>query len=350
MLTPLTSVAREALRLYRSTGADLPFGNPLTAHGVARERYLWRLTDPTQRRTLVALNGVNRGSAGAWATLALAASNGFVHTTSHPTAQAAPGRLGAFAGTAFAGTAQRVVVDLGPDAKLDVAVGSPVLWPRRSTGGSGVFHVLPALHQHWHPWLLGAVAVGTAVVGGDTWEIDGWSVYAEKSWGPAGLPGSWWWGQAHGFAEATACVAFAGGEVALGPLRTSVTALVVRLPDGTLLRLGDPLLTSVTAELGDGWWLFRGRSAQWHVEVDGFGRTDAAHVLPVPVPTEDRDVPGTLHQLRGTVRVRVRHRGRVVWTGESRSAGLERGGIGRARAELVRRGADPEVTCARPVS
>ena len=37
----------------------------------------------------------------------------------------------------------------------------------------------------------------------------------------------WWWGQAQGFAEQDACVAFAGGEVSTGPFRTKVTALVV---------------------------------------------------------------------------------------------------------------------------
>ena len=306
MLTPLTSVAREALRLYRSTGADLPFGDPLAAHGVARESYLWRFTDPDSGRTLVAANDVHRDAGGSWATLTVAGSNGFLRTTNHPAAQASPDRLGAFAGTAFAGTSDRVVVDLGPDARLDVTVGSPVPWPARPTGGPGVFQVLPALHRHWHPWLLGGVAAGSAVVGEDAWDLGGWTAYGEKSWGPRGRPGAWWWGQAQGFTEAAACVAFAGGEVTLGPLRTTVTALVVLLPDGTLLRLGDPVLTPVTAELGDGWWLLRGRSAQWHVEVDGFG---------------------ALHQHAGTMRVRVRHRGRVVWTGESSSAGLERGPV-----------------------
>ncbi|AXH96568.1 hypothetical protein DV701_10935 [Ornithinimicrobium avium] len=54
-------------------------------------------------------------------------------------------------------------------------------------------------------------------------------------------------GRAHGFDEPGACVAFAGGRVharPLGmPLRTEVTALVVRLPSGRVLRLGDPGLT-----------------------------------------------------------------------------------------------------------
>ena len=45
MLGPVSSVARGALRLYRATGADLPFGDPLTAHGVAMEGYFWRFTD-----------------------------------------------------------------------------------------------------------------------------------------------------------------------------------------------------------------------------------------------------------------------------------------------------------------
>lgn len=30
---------------YRGTGADLPWGAPLPAHGVAMEGYFWRFTD-----------------------------------------------------------------------------------------------------------------------------------------------------------------------------------------------------------------------------------------------------------------------------------------------------------------
>ena len=61
----------------------------------------------------------------------------------------------------------------------------------------------------------------------------------------------WWWGQAQGFAEQDSCVAFAGGEVSAGPFRTKVTALVVRLPDGTLLRLGNPGTSPVRAMITD---------------------------------------------------------------------------------------------------
>jgi hypothetical protein len=341
-------VAREALRLYRSTGADLPFGDPLAAHGVTMEGYFWRFTDPSSERVVIALNGVNRGPAGPWATLGLAASNGSLRTAMHPTAQAAPGRLGAFAGTAFAGTSDRVLVDLGDDARLDASVRTPVLWPRRSTGGSSVFQTVPALNQYWHPWLLGASVTGTAVVGEDTWDLDGWTAYGEKNWGRGGFPEAWWWGQAHGFTERSACVAFAGGEVRAGPLSTTVTALVVLLPDGTLLRLGDPLVTPVSATVTDTWWLLRGRSAQWYVEVDGFGSLGQAHVLPVPLPAEQRHVAGAIEHLTATMRVRVRHRGRLFWEGESRVAGLEHGGLARAQAEVLRRGGGSQATEAAP--
>ncbi|MFD2393343.1 hypothetical protein ACFSSF_05200 [Dietzia aerolata] len=57
---------------YRSTGADLPFGDPLRAHGVAMEGYFLRLTDRERGRVVIALIGVNRGPEGHWATLGLA--------------------------------------------------------------------------------------------------------------------------------------------------------------------------------------------------------------------------------------------------------------------------------------
>lgn len=55
-------------------------------------------------------------------------------------------------------------------------------------GPSSVFQAVPALNQYWHPWLLGGVARGTAVVGYQTWELDGWPVYGEKNWGRGGSP------------------------------------------------------------------------------------------------------------------------------------------------------------------
>jgi hypothetical protein len=310
------------------------------------EGYFWRFTDPPTGRAVIALNGVNRDATGShWATLGLAAHpNGFLRTVEHPTAHASSTSLGAFAGDAFDGTQERLCVDLGPDGRLDVQVEDPLNWPRSGLGGSSVFQTVPGLNQYWHPWLLGGVARGTAVVGEDEWDLDGWDVYGEKNWGKGGFPDSWWWGQAQGFDDPGVCVAFAGGEITAGPLRTTVTALVVLLPDGTLVRLGDPLISPVLADVSDERWLLRGRSARWQVDVEGFAPLEAAHVLPVPLPAERRNVPGAIEHLGATMHVRVRRWGRVVWEGRSRIAALEHGGIERARAEVLRRGGHPEAT------
>jgi hypothetical protein len=212
-----------------------------------------------------------------------------------------------------------------------------------------VFQAVPGLNQYWHPWLLGGTAQGHATVGEDTWDLDGWTVYAEKNWGKGGFPDSWWWGQAHAFEDPSVCVAFAGGEVTAGPLRTTVTALVVLLPDGRLLRLGDPGVSPVHAEVSDERWVLRGRSLQWRVDVEGHGRLGDAHVLPVPLPFERRNIAGAIEHLGGSMEVSVRRRGRLVWSGQSRVAALEHGSIARARAEVRRRGGSHEDTDAPPV-
>ncbi len=348
---PGMATVRRGLSAYRASGADLPFGDPRPGHGVAMEGYFWRFTDPDTGRVLIALNGVNRGPDGShWATLGLASHpTGFLRTTVHPVGHVSHTDLGAFAGNAFTGTAEMLKVDLGEDALLDVTVSDPVPWPRRSVGGSSVFQSVPALNQYWHPWLLGGSAHGRAVVGDAEWELDGWSVYGEKNWGKGGFPDSWWWGQAQGFEDPSVCVAFAGGDVSAGPLRTRVTALVVLLPGGRLLRLGDPVVSPVHAEVSDEHWVLHGRSAQWRVDVEGYGALDAAHVLPVPLPAEHRNVPGAIEHLGATLKVSVRRWGRLVWEGESRLAALEHGGIDRARAEITRRGGSAEDVDAPPV-
>lgn len=353
---PGTSTVRRALSAYRASGADLPYGDLRPAHDVAMEGYFWRFTEPATGRVLIALNGVNRGpghgaTPGHWATLGLAAHpTGFLRTTVHPTGRASTTELGAFAGDAFAGTTGALHVDLGPDAQIDVRVTDHVLWPRRSVGGSSVFQAVPGLNQYWHPWLLGGAAHGTAVLGDQTWALDGWSVYGEKNWGKGGFPHSWWWGHAQGFEDPEVCVTFAGGDVTAGPLRTRVTALVVLLPGGRLLRLGDPFVSPVHAEVSDERWVLRGRSAQWQVDVEGGGPLDSAHVLPVPLPTEHRNVPGAIEHLGARMTVAVRRRGRVVWEGTSKLAALEHGGIDRARAEIARRGGSADDVDAPPLN
>lgn len=332
-------VARRLLARYRGSGADLPYGDPLRAHGVAMEGYFWRFTDPRTGRVLIALNGVNRAADGHWATLGLAAHpGGFLRTTVHPEASALPDALGARAGDAFHGTADALHVDLGPDARVDARLVDVVPWPRRAFGGSSVFQSVPGLNQYWHPWLLGGTVRGTAVLGEDTWDLDGWTAYGEKNWGRGGFPDSWWWGQAQGFFDEGVCVAFAGGEISAGALRTTVTAVVVRLPDGRVVRLGDPVVSPVRATVSDDRWSLRGRSARWSIEVDGHGDLGRAHVLPVPLPLERRNVAGAIEHLAARMRVVVAYRGRTVWAGESPLAALEHGGVERARAEVVRRG------------
>ncbi|MDO5696879.1 MAG: tocopherol cyclase family protein [Dermatophilus congolensis] len=360
---------------YRATGADLPFGDPLRAHGVAMEGYFWRVTDRRRQRSIIALIGVNRGPRGTWATLGFAAhstgsaassetaptarahvecaSNGgdpssVLALDAHPGAWADPRRLGARAGEAFVASRDRVHVDLGEGARLDLRVTEPKPWPRRRFGGSSVFHAIPALNQYWHPWLLGGCAHGTAVVGGETWDLDGCEVYAEKNWGAEGFPDAWWWGQAHGFDDEGACVAFAGGQVTAGPFATEVTALVVRLPDGTVVRAGNPVVSPVRAAVTDERWRLRGRTGRWRLDVDAEAPLRAAHVLPVPLPSEHRNTAGAIEHLSGRLSVRVRHGSRLVWQGTSTVAGLEHGGLARAEAELRRRGAPPGAVGASP--
>src|SRR5665647_832058 len=97
---------------YRATGADLPYGNPLAAHGVATEGYYWRVTDVAAGRVLAALIGVNRGPRGHWATLGLAAHPaGTLALAAHPGAHASRERLEVRAGDAFRSDDRELHVD-----------------------------------------------------------------------------------------------------------------------------------------------------------------------------------------------------------------------------------------------
>lgn len=340
---------------YRATGADPLFGHPTRAHrGVSMEGYFWRITDPATGRVVIALCGVNQGPEGPWSTVGLAAwPTGLVRTGAYDGSWADPDRLGVRGGPeddpVFVGDGNRLVVNLGEDAKLDVEFHDPAPWPRRSLGGSSVFQLVPGLNQYWHPWLPGGRASGSATVGGETWRFDGAQVYSEKNWGREGFPEAWWWGQAQGFAEPAASVAFAGGIVTAGPMRVEVTALVVVLPDGRLIRLGDPVVSPVRTTTGDEHWRLSGRGFGWRIEVTASAPLDDAFVLPVPLPSEHRNVPGDLEHLAGDLTVTVSRFGRHVWTGTTSLAALEHGGLDRARAELRRRGLDDTRPDAPPV-
>lgn len=176
---------------YRRTGADLPFGSPERAHGVAMEGYFWRFTCPTTGRVLVTLIGVNRGPRGPWATLGVATHGGGVPArlviADPDGATAQPRTLGASSGTAFSGDAHHVLVRL-PDVEIDVRLTDLHRWSRRRWGGSSVFQIVPGLNQYWHPWLLGGSATGRAVIQGESWLLEGWQSYGEKNWGKGGFP------------------------------------------------------------------------------------------------------------------------------------------------------------------
>jgi hypothetical protein len=313
---------------YRGLGADGPFGDPRRAHGVGMEGYFWRFTDVRGGRVVVALCGVSRSAAGTWANLALAAHpGGLLRSADVAPADADERRLGVRAGErAFAATPDRVRLDLGSDARLDVRLSALQGWTRRPFGGSGAAHALPGLSQYWHPHVLGGRADGEAILGEQRFELAGAAVYAEKNWGRGGFPERWWWGQAHGFARPDVCVAFAGGTVGLGPARLRATALACRIGD-TLIRLGDPIVSPVHAEIGPGRWRMRARGPRWSAELDGRAAPDTAHTLPVPLPGERRSVPGAHQHLAGDLRLTVRRRGRVVFSGESPLAGLEQGDV-----------------------
>ncbi len=335
-------------RRYRATGADLPFGDPTRAHDVAMEGYFWRFTDPTSGRVVVALCGVHRrGDGSRWANVAVAAHPGdVVRARDVPTGRADPARLGVVAGDgAFDAGPGHVRVDLREDACLDVRLHEVRAWPRRAFGGLGSGHLVPALSQHWHPHVLGGRAHGSARFGSECLDLTGWRVYAEKNWGRAGFPEHWWWGQAHDFLDADACVAFAGGEVGVGPVRTTATAIVVRA-GSTTVRLGDPVVSPARVHIGDGRWRLSARGPRHAVEISARADPRQAHVLPVPLPAAGHSVAGALQHFAGELDVVLRRGRQTVFTGTSSLAGLEHGGQARLADELARRRAREGVAVA----
>ncbi len=307
---------------YRRTGADLPFGDPRRAHGVAMEGYYWRLSDPASGRCVIALCGVCQAGAAPWAVVALAGHpGGFVRWTAAPTAAAEPDALGAAAwdvegAPVLRGSERRIAVDLGPDARLEAVLEGRAGWPHAGLGALGLAQAAPGLPQYWHPAVLGARVRGEAVLGGETVSLDGWDGYVEKNWGGT-FPAEWWWGQAA--LGDGAMAAFAGGRLA-GPVAAS--AVVVRA-GGSLARFAPPGAV-VQASAGGGEWRLRGRTPRWSVTIEGSALAPP-HMLPVPVPSERRAVLRSEHHLAGRMRVVLRRGRRVVLRAETDVAGLEHG-------------------------
>jgi hypothetical protein len=298
---------------YRRGGADLPFGDPGRDHRAEMEGYYWRFVDPAGGRVVIVLCGVTAGPDGRWAVVALARHpEGTVHHAVAPVAEADGGGLGVRAGDVLRGDAERLWVDLGEPARLDVRLSGRVGWPRRAFGALGPAHSVPGLPQYWHPHLLGARVEG----GG----LDGALAYAEKNWGP-GFPAHWWWGQA--FFDPEVCAAFAGGPVRLAGHTVAPTAIVARV-GGEVVSLATPL---AQVQTGAGGWRVRGRSrtGRWSIELEGDATAEQLYALPVPVPGRRTTEPRSRQALAGHLAVRIARGRRAIFVGESTLAGLERG-------------------------
>jgi hypothetical protein len=210
---------------------------------------------------------------------------------------------------------------------VSIALDDQVRWPRRAFGGIGAAQAIPGLSQYWHPWLLGGRVRGHAVAGGRRIALDGAVAYAEKNWSNGGFPDAWWWGQAHAFDDDGVCVAFAGGRAGVGGLRVTATSLVVAAGGEVvrLMRVG--ALGSLRVGVDERGWRLAGRTANGTaVEVEGHANGTAPQMLPIPMPAEGRIREGAAGQhLAGELRVALRRRGRTLYAGTSRLAGLERG-------------------------
>ena len=284
------------------------------SHGAEMEGYFWRCTDVADGRVVVALCGVNRSPSGTWATVAVATHPGSttVRSIEAPVASADRHRFFVDVPGILRADERSLRVDLD-DVHLDLRFSDHFAWPLRTAGG-GVFSVVPFLGQYWHPHVLDARVEGSG--------LDGARLYAEKNWG-RGFPEFWWWGQAQGFARDDVTVAFTGGVLEAGPVAAVVGGIVVRLGE-RVIRLTPPL-ARMSADVGGGRWHAEGRRRGVEVRIEGRGDPEAAHVLPVPVPAERRNVDSDFEHLAGELSVTVVDHGDVIFEGTSHLAGLELG-------------------------
>ena len=275
------------------------------------EGYYWRIVDLARGRVVMVLCGVCAGPQGRWAAVALARHpERLLRTAIVPQASADGRGLGVSAGAVLVGDDERLRVDLGDGARLDVRFADRVGWPHRAFGALGPAHVVPGLAQYWHPHLLGARVEGSG--------LEGALGYAEKNWGPAFAP-HWWWG--HAFFAPDVSAAFAGGPLRLLGHAVAPTAVVVRL-GARVLRLAPPL--AHVRAVGGGWHV-QARSPRWMVELEGEAAPHELYALPVPVPGVRSTEPRSRQALAGRLTLAVRRGRRTVFTGESLLAGLERG-------------------------
>ncbi|MCT7661416.1 hypothetical protein N4S67_23700 [Mycobacterium sp. CPCC 205710] len=320
----MTSMLRRLSVVYRRTGADLPFSDPLASHGTEMEGWFWRLTDAATGRVVVALFSVNRHPDGDWATVAVALHPGgrvYAAALDGARARGEPFELTAGSG-AFAATYDRLHIELDGTC-VDLRFADPVTWPKALAGG-GVASAIPFLNQYWHPYRLGGAATGVVESEDGRWHFERAKLYTERNWG-AGFPQRWWWGQAHDFGDADVSVAFSGGLLALGPVKSDAAGVVVRLGE-RVIRMTPPTAW-VRSQAGDQRWTMKATSLRYHVELTGDGTHLEPHALPVPLPAQRRNVDTDFEHLAGRLRCVVREFGRVVFDGRSGLAGLEVGSL-----------------------
>lgn len=322
-MPPPAGLTRRVLDAYRATGADLVFGDPAAAHGVPFEGYFWRIVDRDSGAVVIALSAVCRAADGWWGLSTLAAHpGGFARTVVTRTARA--GRTGfcAHAEGVLRGDAERLSVDMGPDARLEATLHDALPWPRRFAA-LGVAHAVPALPQYWHPVVLSAAVTGHVRAGDLSLDLRGATAYAEKNWG-RGFPDRWWWGHAAAFDDDVS-VSFAGGRVRFLGSEIAPTAVVVRL-GGRVLAFAPPASRTLVAVREDAWGL-RTRGRGYTVDIVGDAAGARPHELLVPVPAERRGEFRSRQILAGRLSLRVRRRGRLRYEGRSALAGLELGSV-----------------------
>jgi hypothetical protein len=313
--------------LYRRTGADLPFSDPLPSHGCEMEGWFWRVTDAASGRAAIALFSVNRHADGDWSTAAVAVHPGQrVRAAALDNAHAADAPFEVRAGDPgadnFAATYDTLDVELG-DIRMNLRFEESYEWPKALAGG-GLASAIPFLNQYWHPYRMGGTATGDIRFGTEHWRLDRAKLYTERNWG-AGFPERWWWGQAHDFGDDDVCVAFSGGRLTLGPIGGDAAGVVVRLGD-RVIRLTSPTAW-VRSDIGERRWRMRALSLRYDVLLEGDGTHLDPHVLPVPLPAERKNADTDFEHLAGRLHCVVKDFGKVVFDGRSEMAGLEVGSL-----------------------
>lgn len=304
--------------MYRRTGATAPSGDLWKPHDSQFEGWFWRLTHADSGRVVIALLSVNRAKEGRpWATVGIASHPGGASASAAlPGAWATADAIGA--GDMIHATRGTLRMDLD-NASIEIEIAAPRSWPLR-TGGIGIAGAIPGLSQYWHPWLLSGSVRGRAVVDGEQIDLDGFTAYAEKNWGPDGFPDTWWWGQAHGFADADVGVAFAGGRAGVGPVSVVAGSLIAWT--GERVRRVVRPVGRLAIDVGESGWRLRGGG----IELEGEANGSPAHHLPVPLADERRNLQDAAHQhLAGCLRLKISRRGGTVFEGVSELAGLEHG-------------------------